>query len=313
MSTHIFSGSAHALLAHSIASNLKVKLAKSTVERFPNSECKVTITTPVINDTCIVVQPTNNPTDENLMELVLFCDALKRCEAKSVIGVIPYLGYTRQDRQHRAGECVSLNVVAHFLESSGFSKIYTVNIHSEPSAGIFSIPFKNLDATAFLARETFNYLKAKKVVKSPENCVVVAPDHGALIQARVFAETLNITNPPRVVVVDKQRDKHNGSLLLHTLYGDVTDKVVIIVDDVLVSGSTLIESAKLCMKMGARAVYASVVHHDLVENTIAKVEKSPIKQLFTTDTIKLSAKSDRLIEFSLAKYIARELKQYLHV
>ena len=309
MSVKIFSGSTHKNLSDSIASLFKKKASPVRIERFPNSECKVTVSTNVQDDTCIVIQSTNAPTDENLMELVLFCDALKRSEASRVIGIIPYMGYTRQDRQHAMGECVSINVVARILETIGFDKIYTVNMHSESSAGIFTIPFKNIDATGFLAKQTFSYLKKNKIVRVASDCVIVAPDHGAIIQARHFAHSFDQKNPPRIAVVDKER-KDKGSLNIHSMYGDTRGKVAILVDDVVVSGGTLLKSSEACMKQGAKSVFACTIHHDLTPGALSNIEKSGIIKLFTTDSIRQETQSATLIEFPLAKLLSNELRHY---
>ena len=136
----LFSGTANPRLSQEVAKLLNLTLAKAEVTRFHNSEVRVRIQDEVRNHTSVIIQPTANPTDTNLMELFFFCDALRRQEAKKVIGVIPYFGYARQDVQYRPGECVSANVIIRFIESIGFDKIYTVDLHDEATEGVFSIP-----------------------------------------------------------------------------------------------------------------------------------------------------------------------------
>lgn len=310
MASHIFSGSSCELLTPQIAKKLHVKPGKLAIQRFANSECKITIEEKVVGDTCIVVQSTGNPTDANIIELILLCDALKRSEASSVIGVIPYLSYARQDRQHAPGECVSINIIAQLLETVGFNKLYTVNIHSESSSGIFTIPFKNIDATPFLAQKAYLYLKKNKIIKSSSELVIVAPDHGAIIQAREFALAIDPKNPPNIAVVDKERLRKNGKVMTHGLYGDVSGKVAILVDDVIVSGSTLLQSTNLCIDLRAHSVYSAVIHQDLVDSTVPNLETSKITKLFTTNTIRSQYNSDKIIEFSVAELLSKELKIY---
>ncbi len=158
----LFSGSANVGLSEEISKLLKYPLSKTEIIRFGNSEVRVTIQEEVKLATCIVIQPLSNPTDTNLMELFFFCDALRRQEARRVIAYIPYFGYSRQDVQHRPGECVSVNVIIRFIESIGFHKVYTVDIHDEATEGVFSIPFKNLSAIPLLASAIKKHLKIIK-------------------------------------------------------------------------------------------------------------------------------------------------------
>ncbi|OGK14957.1 hypothetical protein A2690_04645 [Candidatus Roizmanbacteria bacterium RIFCSPHIGHO2_01_FULL_39_12b] len=304
MATCIFSGSSSQSLTSLIARSLGKSLSKAKIQRFPNHECKVTVQSSVKNSRCILVQSISSPADENLVELLFFCDALKREGASEVIGIIPYLGYARQNKQHLKGESVSLGVVANVLKTAGFDKIITVTIHKQSSKKLFSMPFKNIDATSFLSKKIFQYLKQNKIIKKGSDCAVVAPDRGAVVQARRFSNT-------SVVVVNKERDKQDGSIAIHSIFGSVEGKVAIIVDDVVTSGNTLIESAKLCVKKGASLVFAAVVHQDLIEDTIPKLEKSPISKLFTTDTIRQDIQSAKLIEFSVSKLIASKIRYLL--
>src|SRR3990167_6808521 len=155
----LFSGSNNLPLSEKISKIINISLSKAEIIRFGNSEVRVRIEDDVKNDVCVVIQPTSNPTDTRLMELFFFCDALKRQEARKVIGVIPYFGYARQDIQHREGECVSANVIIRFLEAIGFHKIYTFDLHDEATEGVFSIPFKNITSYILMASHIKKYLK----------------------------------------------------------------------------------------------------------------------------------------------------------
>ena len=182
----LFSGTSNPKLAAGVSRLLHLPLAASEVVRFENSEIRVRVHEDVKNHTCVLIQSTSNPTDTHLMELFFFCDALRRQEAKKVIGIIPYFGYARQDVQHRPGECVSVNVIIKFLESIGFYKVYTVNLHDEATEGVFSIPFKNINAFPVLAKEIQKYLK----LVSTDSTAVVSPDHGGVERARKFYDEL---------------------------------------------------------------------------------------------------------------------------
>lgn len=304
----LFSGTSNFELSKKIAEELDIPIAKSEVIRFANSEVRVRIEEDVKNQRCIVIQPTSNPTDMSLMELLFFCDALRRQEARKVIGFIPYFGYARQDIQHRDGECVSANVVIHFFELLGFSKIYTIDLHDEATAGVFSIPFKNLTALSVLAKRVKKYLKNGA---TPDKVAIVSPDQGGIERARQFGEYLFGDSNFPLVVIEKKRNLeqiHKSRAL--DLYGDVKGKTAILVDDMVVSGSTLIPAIKLCLDHGAKKVSATIVHHDFSNEAHKIIQSSPLEKFFTTDTIKLKEEQrfPKLEEVTVAHLIAQELK-----
>jgi len=303
------SGSANLPLAQAVAQELNLPLAQAQVVRFDNSEVKVTIKETVKNQTCVILQPTSNPTDTHLNELFFFCDALKRQEAKKVIGVIPYFGYARQDIQHQPGECVSATVVIKFLETIGFDKIYTLNLHDEATQGVFSIPYKNIEAFAPLVEAIKNYLG-----NEVNNCQIVSPDQGGIERARKFGEIFFGKSEFPLGVIEKKRNLqqiHTSTAI--SLYAQVEGKTVILVDDIITSGKTLIHAANLCLQQGARRVIAAIVHHDFSPTAPVELEKSPLEKIFSTNTILL--KKDQAIakleEVSVAPIIAQELKFYL--
>lgn len=304
----LFSGTANPRLAEALKQSLTVDLAKSEVVRFENSEIRVRIEENVQHQTCVILQSTANPADTHLMELFFFCDALRRQEARQVIGVIPYFGYARQDVQHRSGECVSANVIIRFLESIGFNKIYTINLHDEATEGVFSIPFKNIDAFPVLAKEIRNYIGRENV--TTDKVAVVSPDHGGVERARKFSDVLFETTAHTISVVEKRRDlAHIHMSKALDLYGDVKGKIAVLVDDMTTSGGTLIHAADLCMERGAAKVLAAVVHHDFGPKAPADIQNSRIERFFTTDTISLKdeQKFEKLHEVSVATLLAQEL------
>lgn len=301
----LFSGTANQALSEEVAKLLHIPLAKSEVVRFLNSEVRVRIQDSVAQETAIVIQPIANPTDTNLMELVFFCDALRRQEAKKVIGYIPYFGYARQNIQHRPGECVSANVVIRMLESIGFYKVYTLDLHDEDTEGVFSIPFKNLSALPLLAQEI------KKTIDNLDSVVVVSPDQGGIQRAREFSDVLFPNKSRDIVVIEKKR---NQAIIHHSkavdLYGDVTGKTVIIVDDMTTSADTLIHASDLCLAKGAKKTLAAVVHHDFADNAPQKIQQSSLSHFFTTNTIALKPEHqfEKLTAISIAPIIAEEIK-----
>lgn len=304
----LFSGSANPLLSQEVSKLLDVPLSKCEVVRFGNSEVKVTIQEDVKYAICYVLQPIANPSDTHLMEFFFFCDALRRQEARKVIGLIPYFGYARQDIQHRSGECVSANVIIRFFESIGFSKIYTVDIHDEATEGVFSIPFKNLSSLSLLAKEVRKYLG-----NSIDSTMIVSPDQGGVERARNFGEYFYGTGNFSLGVIEKKRNldgPHQSKAL--DLYGEVKNKTVILVDDILTSGGTLINAIDLCIERGAKKVLAAVVHHDFSKSAPKRLQESKIEKIFSTNTItlKLDQKFSKLHEISIASIIAEELESF---
>ena len=302
----LFSGTSHEALTKEVSGILHIPLSQSEVVRFGNSEVRVRIDDEIKNEPCLIVQSTSNPTDTHLMELFFFCDALRREEAKKVIGIIPYFGYARQDIQHRQGECISVNVVIRFLESIGFHKIYTIDLHDEGTAGVFSIPFKNLSALELLAKT------ARKEIKSMHAVSVVSPDQGGIERARKFGQYFFGTTDFHLSIIEKRRDLEKiHALKALDLYGDVRGKTVILVDDVVTSGKTLINAVDLCLERGANDVYAATVHHDFTEKAHEVLQNSRLLKLFTTNTIQLARhqKIPKLHEVSVASLIAGEFEK----
>lgn len=300
----LFSGSANPILSKKVADLAGIKIAKSEVVRFDNSEVRVRIEEDVRDQTCAVIQPTSNPTDTHLMELLFFCDALKRSEAKKVTAIIPYFGYARQNKQHRSGEDVSANVVVKMLEIIGFNEIITFDIHDEGMEGIFTVPYKNLSALPLLADQI------KKELGGLESVAVVSPDQGGVERARNFADSFFDTKGNPIVVIEKRRnlERIQESQAID-LYGEVEDKIVVIVDDIVTSGGTLINAVNLCISKGAKKAYAAIVHHDFSKEASKLLQDSRLEKFYTTDTILLDKEQNfpKLQEISVANLIAREL------
>ena len=307
----LFSGSANPKLSDEVSKLLHVPIAKSEVTRFDNSEIRVTIQEKVKDNVCVIIQPTANPTDTHLMELFFFADALRRMEAKKIIAFIPYFGYARQNREHRVGESVSVNVVIRFFETIGFSQVFTFDLHDDGTEGIFSIPFKNLSTFSILGREVAHYLKNNR---NTEEVAIVSPDQGGVERAKIFAENFFHSNNVDIAVIEKRRnlDKIHQSKALN-LYGEVKDKTCIIVDDIITSGGTLVHAAEFCLKRGAKRVLACVVHHDFSPNAEKILSSGPIEKIFMSNTILLrkDQKFPQLKEVSIAPLIEQELRKLI--
>lgn len=282
----IFMGTSLPKLASEIVKLNSLSFGEQENVRFANSEFKVTIKSDVKDKDCFIIQSTANPTDQNLMELLLTTDALRRGEAHEITAVIPYFGYARQNIQHRTGECVSMNVVVKTLESVGVNKIITCDLHEEGSSGMFSISFENLSTLPILAKQ----IRAKLLEEnnlSESDFVICSPDQGGIERARLFGNSFyQELKEYEVIMIEKKRNLEN----IHEskaveIYGDVKNKRVILVDDISTSGGTIIHSTDLCLQKGALAVYAAVVHPDFGQGVAAKIQESSLKEFWTTNTI----------------------------
>ncbi len=306
----LFSGSANTSLSTKVSELLSVPLSKSTLTTFGNSEIKVRIEEPVKGETCIVIQPTSNPTNNSIIELCFYCDALKREEAEKVIGIIPYFGYAKQNLQHVPGECVSANVIVNFLQTIGFDKVYAFDLHDEATAGVFEIPFRNLSAFPYLATQIAQEFKTQGINLS--DVVLLSPDQGAVEKVRHFGKAFFGTEDFHEASIEKQRNQYvTDETKPMELYGNVEGKIVLIVDDMVVSGGTIINAADLCLEKGATAVYSAAIHHDFTIDAPKKLQDSHIKKFYTTDSIALRTDQafEKLQEFTLAGLIAEEIRK----
>jgi ribose-phosphate pyrophosphokinase len=308
----LFSGTANQPLSEAIARDLDRTLSDIEIVRFENSEVRVMVQEDVRHQTCILIQPFSNPTDTNVMEFFLTCDALRRREASKVIGIVPYFGYARQNIQHRDGECVSANVIIRFMESIGFSKVFTVDLHDEATEGVFSIPFKNITALPVLAQAIKDDLNAPE--PSVDEYAIASPDQGGIERARKFGIAFFGNEDFHMAVTEKKRDNkriHKSKAL--DLYGDVSGKTVILVDDIATSAGTLVHSAELCVQNGAKKVVAAVTHHDFSPKAVERISESGIETFYSTDTIHLTDtyRFPKMKEISVAPLIAEHLRYLL--
>jgi ribose-phosphate pyrophosphokinase len=243
------------------------------------------------------------------MELAFFCDALKRQGASKVIGIVPYFGYAKQNLQHLPGECVSVNVVIRFLESLGFAKIFAFDLHDEATAGVFSIPFSNISAFPLLAHHIKEYFQSQSI--DIANVQIVSPDQGGVEKVRNFGKAFYGNTLFTEAVIEKKRDQytpHKAEPI--DLYGDVSGKIVLIVDDMVVSGSTLVPACELCLAKGATKVYAAAVHPDFTLEAPMYLQNSKIERFFTTNTITIKKDQEfaKLEQISIEDLLVTEIK-----
>jgi ribose-phosphate pyrophosphokinase len=299
MESVILTGNSNKPLAHAIASSLNMTLGKVEIIRFADSECRVRIEEEIEGKDVFIIQTISNPVDENLMEFLLMADAAKRAEARKIIAILPYHAYARQDRLHRPGECLSAHVVAKLIEAVGVDKLITVELHNDTILGFFKIPVVHVSGLSI-----FRHL----VEKIKEEVVVITPDAGALKRSQKFSEGLDLP----LALIEKKRDLNIAHKILSMrVVGDVKNKIAIVVDDVIVTGGTLVNAAYLLKEKGAKKVIAVATHADFVGGADKIMQESPLDGVWVTDSISLThdKKFPKLQILSCASLIADSMRK----
>lgn len=274
----LFAGNATPELAKRIAERLYTSLGDATVGRFSDGEIQVQINENVRGGDIFIVQSTCAPTNDNLMELIVMVDALRRASAGRITAVIPYFGYARQDRRVRSARVpITAKVVADFLSSVGVDRVLTCDLHAEQIQGFFDVPVENVFGSPVLIDDI---LKKSDLV----NPIVVSPDIGGVVRARAVAKLLNDTD---MAIIDKRRPKANVSQVMHII-GDVTDRDCILVDDMIDTGGTLVKAAEALKERGARRVFAYATHAVFSGTAASNLANSALDEVVVTDTIPLS-------------------------
>ena len=274
--TVLFTGNANPVLAQQIASHLGVELGQASVGRFSDGEVTVEIRQNVRARDVFVVQPTCTPTNENLMELLIMVDALKRASARRITAVIPYFGYARQDRRPRSTRVpISAKVVANLLETVGVERVLTMDLHADQIQGFFDIPVDNIYASPVLLSD----LKSK----DHPNLVVISPDVGGVVRARALAKQLGCD----LAIIDKRRPSANVSEVMHVI-GESEGRNCVIMDDMIDTAGTLVKAAEVLKSRGARSVYAYCTHPVFSGPAVERIKASHIDEVVITNTIPLS-------------------------
>ncbi|ABR30038.1 ribose-phosphate pyrophosphokinase [Thermosipho melanesiensis] len=292
----IFSGNANKELAIKVSEYIGTRLANCEVGRFADGEINVKIGETVRGHDTFIVQPTCPPVNENLMELLIMIDALKRASANSIAVVIPYYGYARQDRKAKGRDPITAKLVANLLTTAGATRVMTVDLHSEQIQGFFDIPLDNLWSFPIFAKQ----LKRDKIVD--DEYVIVSPDVGGVKRARQFAERLG--GP--LAILDKRRPKDNEAEILNII-GDVKDKTAIIVDDIADTARSLVKAAKAIKENGARRVIACITHPVLSDGAIERIQNSEIEKIYISDSISHNNLPDKFSVVSLAPLLGEAI------
>lgn len=295
----VFSGNAHPELAKKVCKYLKIELSDALVGRFSEGEIRVKINENVRGKDVFVIQPTCPPPNENLMELLIMIDALKRASSLRITAVIPYFGYARQDRKDQPRVPITAKLVANLLTTAGANRILTLDLHAGQIQGFFDIPVDHLLAVSVFI-EYFLKLKLKDLV-------VVSPDVGGIKMARAYAKRLS----GNLAIIDKRRDSPEKTAVMHIL-GEVKGKNAVIVDDLIATGSSLIEAVEVLNKAEAKAVYAAITHGVLSDPALERVDKcKDLEELVITDSISLDdhKKHPRIKVLSVANLLGEAIKR----
>jgi len=298
----VFSGNAHPELAKNICKYLKIKLSDALVEKFSEGEIRVKINENVRGKDVFVVQPTCSPPNDNLMELLIMIDALKRSSALRITAVMPYFGYARQDRKDQPRVPITAKLVANLLTTAGANRILTMDLHAGQIQGFFDIPVDHLLAVGVFI-DYFLELKLKDLV-------VVSPDVGGIKMARAYAKRLSAA----LAIIDKRRESPEKIEVMHIL-GTVEGKNVIIVDDLIATGSSLFEAVQTLKKAKAKSIYAAITHGVLSGSSLERLDKcKDLKELVITDSIPLDdhKKHSRIRVLSVADLLGEAIKRIHH-
>lgn len=298
----LFSGNATPDLAKRISDYLNVPLGKAHTERFSDGECSVEILENVRGKDVFIIQSTCAPTNDNLMELIIMADALKRASAKRITAVIPYYGYARQDRRVRSARVpISAKVVADMISGVGFDRVLTVDLHADQIQGFFNIPVDNVYATPVLLEHIQSNIAGK-------NLMVVSPDVGGVVRARAIAKRLNDAD---LSIIDKRRPRANEVSVMNII-GDVSGRDCVIVDDMVDTAGTLCQAAQALKDHGANSVYAYATHAVLSGKAINNINGSSLDRLVVANTIPLSAEAqacDRIEILDLAPLLGESIRR----
>ena len=297
----VFSGNANLSLAKGVVKKLNLRLGMATVGRFSDGEVAVEIEENVRGKDVFIIQPTCSPTNENLMELLVMIDALRRASVSRVTAVIPYYGYSRQDRRSRSARVpISAKLVAKMIGNAGADRVLTVDLHADQIQGFFDIPVDNVYASPLLLGDVWR--------KNYENLIVVSPDVGGVVRARALAKRLDDAD---LAIIDKRRPKANVSKIMHII-GDVEGRTCVMVDDLVDTAGTLCNAAKALKNNGAIKVVAYCTHPVLSGAAMANIRESVLDELIVTDTIPLSEEAVQLgniRQLSIAEMLAETIRR----
>lgn len=292
----VFTGSAHKEFSNNVARVLDIELSKAEVARFSDGEISVRLCESVRGKDVFIIQPTCAPTNDNLMELLIMVDALKRSSAKSIYAIMPYFGYARQDRKAAPRVPITAKLVADLLQRAGITRLITMDLHAGQIQGFFDIPVDNLYGSIVF--------KEHIVAKNLKNPIVASPDIGGVARARYFAKLLGLD----IVIVDKRREKANESEVMNVI-GSVEGKDVILIDDMIDTAGTMVKAASAFKQKGATSVIALGTHAVFSGPAYDRIANSEIDEVIVTDTIPLQQSCEKIKILSVAPLFAEVIRR----
>ena len=297
----IFTGNANPALAKEICDYLGLPLGEAFVGRFNNGEVQIMIDESVRGKDVFIIQPTSYPVNDNLMELMVMADALKRASARHITAVVPYYGYARQDRKTRGREPITAKLVANLMQTSGITRLVTIDLHAGQIQGFFDVPVDHLYGASILAK----YINEKNL----EDVIVVSPDLGGVTRARDLADRIGAP----IAIIEKKRPEPGVAKVMN-LIGDVKGKNCLIVDDIVDTAGSLVEGAKALEEFGAKSVMAAVTHAVLTDPASERIANSNIKELIVTNTMPLpeNCKLDNVTQLSVAPLLGEAIMRIFH-
>ena len=297
----IFTGNANPALAKEICDYLGLPLGEAFVGRFNNGEVQIMIDESVRGKDVFIIQPTSYPVNDNLMELMVMADALKRASARHITAVVPYYGYARQDRKTRGREPITAKLVANLMQTSGITRLVTIDLHAGQIQGFFDVPVDHLYGASILAK----YINEKNL----EDVIVVSPDLGGVTRARDLADRIGAP----IAIIEKKRPEPGVAKVMN-LIGDVKGKNCIIVDDIVDTAGSLVEGAKALEAFGAKSVMAAVTHAVLTDPASERIANSNIKEIIVTNTMPLpeNCKLDNVTQLSVAPLLGEAIMRIFH-
>lgn len=297
----IFTGNAHPALAQEICDYIGVPLGTTVCGRFNNGEIQVMVNESVRGKDVFIIQPTGAPVNDNLMELLIMVDAMKRASARHITVIVPYYGYARQDRKTRGREPISAKLVADLMSTAGVTRVVTMDLHAGQIQGFFDVPVDHLMSTSILAK----YIKSMKL----ENLTIVSPDLGGVTRARELADRLGAP----IAIIEKRRPEPGVAKVMNII-GTVKDRSCVLVDDIVDTAGSLCEGAKALDKAGAMGVYAAVCHPVLTDPATERVKNSCLKQLIVTNSLPIEdyKKQTKLKVLSVAPLLGEAIMRIFH-
>ena len=297
----IFTGNANPALAKEICDYLGLPLGEAFVGRFNNGEVQIMIDESVRGKDVFIIQPTSYPVNDNLMELMVIADALRRASARHITAVVPYYGYARQDRKTRGREPITAKLVANLMQTAGITRLVTIDLHAGQIQGFFDVPVDHLFGASILAK----YINEKNM----EDVIVVSPDLGGVTRARDLADRIGAP----IAIIEKKRPEPGVAKVMN-LIGDVAGKNCIVIDDIVDTAGSLVEGAKALEEFGAKSVTAAVTHAVLTDPASERIANSNIKELIVTNTIPLPENCNlpNITQLSVAPLLGEAIMRIFH-